>query len=212
MLNSLRNRLILGTVAAAFAASILVPAAAGPVAAGPEVVVVNTTSQPVPVAVQGTAAVTGSVSILGTPTVAVGNVPTVVVGNSVSQPLPMRDVDLDVRRAIQIEGEVELAANDQIASAPIYSVPAGKRLVIEFVTALGPSDHTISLRIQTTLGDNTMEHHLNFPRADYPRVTSPVRIYADEMTDVVGVLYVFPVLAVPSHALFTLSGYLVDIP
>lgn len=49
---------------------------------GPDVRVVNTTANPVPVVQQGTTSISGNVSITGTPNVNVANSPTVQVGNT----------------------------------------------------------------------------------------------------------------------------------
>ncbi len=81
-------------------------------------------------------------------------------------PLSVRDVDLDARHAVQPEGEVPIAPSTVFASGTIYTVPAGKRLVIEFVSASAVSDVTGSLTLTTTVGSETVDHHLAFPRAD----------------------------------------------
>lgn len=80
------------------------------------------------------------------------------------------------------------------------------------MSATGPSDVTGSLRLTTTVGSETVDHHLAFPRADYPRVSEAVRIFADQGTDVIGFAGLNSPLATNSHSLFTISGYLVDRP
>jgi hypothetical protein len=62
-------------------------------AAGPDpglnVVVNNPTSQPVPVTLQGTGSITGSVTVTNTPSVTVTNTPNVTVANPASSPVPV---------------------------------------------------------------------------------------------------------------------------
>jgi hypothetical protein len=62
-------------------------------AAGPDpgvnVIVNNPTSQPVPVTLQGTGSITGSVTVTNTPSVTVTNTPNVTVVNPASSPVPV---------------------------------------------------------------------------------------------------------------------------
>jgi hypothetical protein len=69
---------------------------------GPDVRVVNTQSEPVPVTLQGTTQI------------------------DTSTPIPVKDVDRQVRQPVQFS--LYIPGNDS------YTVPAGKQLVIEFVS------------------------------------------------------------------------------
>ena len=100
-----------------------------------EVKVINTPAEAVPVAVQGTPSVTvlgtTSVAVQGTPSVTVQGTPSVTVGNTLSQPVPTRSVDNPARQPVQRTGLVIIGTADQIEEQTLYTVPAGKRLVIE---------------------------------------------------------------------------------
>jgi len=102
-----------GRVAAAGSAIVALLLTAPLQAAPPdkEVKVINTPAEAVPVAVQGT--------------------PSVTVGNAPSQPVPTRGVDEPARQPVQRTGLLIFAAGDQIKEQTLYTVPAGKRLVIE---------------------------------------------------------------------------------
>lgn len=76
-----------------------------------EVKVINTPAEAVPVEVQGT--------------------PSVTVGNALSQPVPTRSVDDPALQPVQRTGLLIFAAGEQIKEQTLYTVPAGKRLVIE---------------------------------------------------------------------------------
>jgi hypothetical protein len=76
-----------------------------------EVKVINTPAEAVPVAVEGT--------------------PSVTVGNTLSQPVPTLSADAAARQPVQRTGLLIFAAGDQIEEQTLYTVPAGKRLVIE---------------------------------------------------------------------------------
>ena len=109
-------------VAAAAGAALVALLLAVPLQAAPpqqDVTVVNTTAQPVPVAVQGT------------PSVAIQGTPSVTVGNTNAQAIPTRRADEPALQPVQRTALVIIGAGDQIEEATLYTVPAGKRLVIE---------------------------------------------------------------------------------
>ena len=72
---------------------------------------VRITNTPVPVAVQGT--------------------PSVLVGNTLAAPIPTRCVNEPARQPVQRTELLIFAAGDTIKDQTLYTVPAGKRLVIE---------------------------------------------------------------------------------
>lgn len=86
------------------------------------VVVTNSSSNPVPVAPQGTT------------NVAVTNQPTVNLANSASSPVPVQDVDIAARTPVTIFMGVNLPENDTEDDGVVdYIVPSGKRLVVQTV-------------------------------------------------------------------------------
>jgi hypothetical protein len=138
--------------------AMLIPSSRTTVSAAPTppvtpVLVTNSTAQPVPTVVQGTTAV----SITGTPTVSLANGSQVAITNTVTSPVLIRDVDGPAAQPFNYwdnDGQFTagfLAAN---AGAPAaFTVPSGKRLVIEFVSAFAqiPGGQNIVFgRIDTT--------------------------------------------------------------
>jgi len=108
-------------------------------APGPEpglnVIVNNPTSQPVPVTLQGTGTVTGSVTVTNTPNVTVTNTPNVKIVNEPS----VRDGDNPAFQPVVAKFRADLgttsAGGNFFNTATAYTVPAGKRLVVEYVDA-----------------------------------------------------------------------------
>ena len=91
--------------------------------------VVNTVSQPVPTTVQGTP--TMNLGIGNT----VGISGPVNVGNDATSPLPVRDVDNPARFAFHSNRSNTMSAGEDELLLDFFPVvPAGKRLVIEYVS------------------------------------------------------------------------------
>ncbi len=145
-----------------------------------DVLVTNTTGQPVPTAAQGTTTVSGSVKsgqsgnwvvgISGTPTVALSGTPTVksgqsgnwVVGvsNAASSPVPVALVNEGVRQPFQQQVHVTTDASTGFGSASI-TVPAGWRLVIEHVNGfayVGQQDDLSDYQLDTTYKSNSVSY------------------------------------------------------
>lgn len=107
------------------------------------VLVTNTSSNPVPTTAVGTTNVAGSVGISGTPNMSVVNTPTVNIASmpavtgtvSLSGTGTVQDADQPARQPFQATVTVNLN-NFTYTSVPI---PAGKRLVIEYVALAGAS-------------------------------------------------------------------------
>ena len=109
-----RSTGLVAIVSAALVALVL----AVPLRAAPpdrDVKVTNSAAEAVPVAVQGTP----SVSVSGTPTVMVGNT------------VPTRSQDEPGLQPVQRTELVIFGGGQQIKDQTVYTVPAGKRLVIE---------------------------------------------------------------------------------
>lgn len=118
MIQSRRLYGILGLVAALTVAGIASPPvrkAAGNVM---QVFVTNTTSNPVPTTVQGVAHVVG----------------TVALSNDANNPLPVHEVSASVRTPVQFTNGLSFAnSQDEAVSPDLYTVPAGKRLVVQSI-------------------------------------------------------------------------------
>lgn len=118
------------------------------------------------------------------------------------------------KQPFQESSDLELARGDVRADAAI-SVPAGKRLVIEYVSAIGfvPSGQSLSFSILTKLGNAPEKEHflLTQKTSSGSYVASQLtRIYADSPQATVRVD-----LNSPSdggyHIKFTISGSLMDV-
>lgn len=144
----------------------------------------------------------------------------VVVVNTAAEPVPARDVDNPAREPFQrfLVGQVddgEINAGDSVS----FSVPAGKRLVIEYVSLLGvvPAGQKLRVKIDAFAGGPgshqlTLSNEGSFQagRDDY-KASHLTRIYADPGTDVF--------LRVARNSTSgvaginaSVSGYLVDVP
>ncbi len=171
-----------------------------------DVVVVNTQSNPVPVA--------GNVGIT--------NTPTVQVSNAFNSPLPVRDVDNPARQPFQRELDPLIPAGSFTASDSL-TVPAGKRLVIEFASATinTTSGTKMWVRIQTTTSGSTNAHTLvpelqgpfSADNSDFFVAAQPMKVFADPATQVIVITSVLGGVANSnSGAAVVMSGYLVDVP
>ena len=157
-----------------------------------DVKVVNSTSEPVPIA------------------------GTINVGNPEANPLPVRDVDNPARQPVHFAASCSVVKGGTCQRV-IYVVPAGKRFVIEYASmeASLSDDRTPLMRISTTVGGQEVRHFLSIPPS-VPGLGLPtsigqqVRLYADPGT---GVLVSGTVLDSAGTALFsfTISGYLVNV-
>ena len=96
------------------------------------VTVTNTTAAPVPVTVQGSAAISGNVQVTNSPTVNVGNMPNVRIINSSALPVLTRDIDTSGSQP-SILSCSELASDNLACSTT--TVPSGKRMVVQMISA-----------------------------------------------------------------------------
>lgn len=165
--------------------------------AGPDVRVVNTSDQPVPVSVQGAVALSAPVVID-----AAAPLPVMVVGGAVPQPV-----------------QLLFSAPDASTVAAPYTVPAGKRLVIEQVSCAGAAgdDTLLGVTVTTVVGGTQGFHtcafdvRVNLGRpgtATSYRGARMTRFYADAGTQVRASF------DGGGGAFFslTVSGVLVDVP
>ncbi len=141
----------------------------------------------------------------------------VKVLNTAATPVLVRDVDNAARHAFQAQVSVSLSATTPRAQATITTVPAGKRLVIEYVSALviGPTGQRYQASIGVTQGSTTGAYYVplslqgTFDSDDQLVAGQPTRLYSDAGSQVV-VELVRSATAGTAFGTFTVSGYLVD--
>jgi hypothetical protein len=149
--------------------------------------------------------------------------PGVTVTNPVSNPVPVRDVENPARQPFQQELFLStpdglLGANDQ------FTVPSGKRLVIEFVSftmnwPAGQLTTRAFINVCNASGNAcpvsfyvpASFQATEFGGTDFFVASSPTRLYADPGS-VVGVAVRRNVTAGTGLATVAVSGYLVDAP
>jgi hypothetical protein len=119
-----------------------------------------------------------------TPSVNVKNA--VRIGNSKTNPVLVRNVDEPVREPIQISGGIIFDSNGT-ANQPVFPVPAGKRFVIEYVSArvtVQPGLILDQFEIWSNAGGNLAHHMIASPQGNtgVSLISQPVRFYADPET------------------------------
>ncbi len=145
----------------------------------------------------------------------------VSAGQTAAQPQPVIDREFAARNAVQHLFSGSIPPFRNCGNAIAYTVPTGKRLVIEQVSVslrLPSGEFAFSLVVATSLGGGTIAHSLlptklgTFGSLEFFTASQPVRIYADPGTDVIAEA------CRPSSGettgIFTgsISGYLVPIP
>jgi hypothetical protein len=181
--------------------------------AGPNVRVVNTPDQPVPVS-------------LGVPVEVIASAPIPValsapVTIDTSAPLPVTVIGAGAPQPIQIS-LFQPSTNPPLPNNNRFRVPDGKRLVIEYVSCFGADadDFIVALVVRTRLAGVDALHLCPFEvRVNSGRPgtgmsyagAQPMRAYADPGTDVVIDFSQSPAAAFPVFSA-VLSGHLVDVP
>jgi hypothetical protein len=153
---------------------------------GPDVRVVNSAAEPVPVRLQGAAEI------------------------DTTHPIPVRDVENAGRQPISMKLERGGPFNRN------YFVPAGKRLVIEYVAgrALITGGTLIHASLNTPSGEYPFPLHFADEFASGLRVwifAQTTRIYADP-GDEVTASYLFGHIGTSEFVVMQISGYLTDVP
>src|SRR5262249_32087797 len=188
-----------------------------------DVVVVNTSVNPVPTQAQGTTTVAGTIQAeqSGNWNVGIAGTPTFEIGNNTSSPVPVIDVENPAHHPFQFFATFSNTGGNFISSNQI-AVPAHKRLVIETVTvqAVVPTGQKVLAQINMMGGGVFAQHNImltpqgsfNFNLLDYFAATESVRLYADQ-----GSAVPFNVTRSSNDAQFwggqyTVSGYFVDVP
>ena len=183
--------------------------------------IVNTASNPVPTLAQGVTQVAGSVSVANTPGVNVLNTPnvnvanaltldpasTVQIANEASDPVPVTVQNQPARQPVQATGSLPEA---DAADNPIvlYTVPAGKRLVIEYFSGFARGDEALFI-LTTTVGGVQANHYMARHAEELIDDARLVRIYADPGTNV-RLSVVTTASTLQNEA--TISGYLEPLP
>ena len=168
---------------------------------------------------------TPNVNVVNTPGVNVANTPNVTIANSpevkVTNTPAVRDADNPARQPLEAGSNCTVIDQSGGCSATVYTVPSGKRLVIEFVTmnARVPSSGSVAQLTIRTAADRTYFLPQTAPGVDYlgeqensARLAQQVRIYVEPGMSVV--MKGRHNLAAPAQSAafdFTLSGYLVDV-
>lgn len=181
---------------------------------------VTVENTPLPVTVENTIGVNGTVGIAGTPSVqaTIIGTPGVTIQNAPDQPIPV-SVDPYPRTPFQIAIRMQFPTNGYDVSGS-FSVPSGMRLVIETVSirgGLAASEQLTHWGITVAAGA-ACTHALNMPSSmTLPDLNTRmyssndlVRLYADPGTQVSMQLSRFPAVGSPGFFGFV-SGYLVPI-
>ncbi|MGB7069026.1 MAG: hypothetical protein WBD22_05985 [Pyrinomonadaceae bacterium] len=176
-----------------------------------DVRIVNANNETVPVDVQGAVRVRQQ----GEWSVGLSGTPTVQVGNSAAGPLLTRDVDRPTAQPFQAQAELNLDDGQNHIDVQI-PVPAGKLLVIEFISLNGsaPPDDQIYVNLLTRVAPDPLYrgHYIQYEKQDFGSfnhytANQMVRIYADPPSVTVRFSH-FPATAVSFNV--NISGYLVD--
>jgi hypothetical protein len=193
-----------------------------------DVRVVNSPSDPMPMMAQGTTAISGSVMIADMPGVHIANTPTVQVANSPTSPVWVRDLDTTrqpFHRSVSL-----LLEDGDITTQSTFMVPAGKRLVIEYVSGevvmpAGQTPRGLHL-LPITYTENGFVERIAYriplqaqgrftywgDERDTFTASQRIVLYAEPETDVVIYLTRFGSgTAGRVHLYMGISGYLVDV-
>lgn len=175
--------------------------------------------------------VSGNVGITGTPSVnavqsgswnvgILGTPVPVTVGNLPAAPVPVRDVDNPARQPFQVQGEGAFAFSTTF-STTVFTVPANKRLVIQFASALVnvPVGQKVRLRVGKLGGGGaaflvaTLQGTFTpiATPADFYTASQPMLLYA-EAGDFITVTAIRDSTTGNGAADFWVTGYLIDVP
>jgi hypothetical protein len=180
---------------------------------------------PMPVTGSVTSTVTGTVGLASGTTVGLASGASVRVNNTVTDPVRVRNVN-DAIQPFQAQGACTSVAGASECSTIFFTVPAGKRAVIEYfsgsVTGLFSTGTVVGSFLTTVLGHQGFNNFvppisaLVFP--DGPGGFGSafwgqqVRLYADPGSIIQAGALVSNGASVTFNLLCTISGYLVDVP
>ena len=149
-----------------------------------------------------------------------------IVVNTAANPVPVNDVN-NAKQPFQTTVTVVIPGTSESASAT-FTVPAGKRLVIEFVSGnntLDPGEKLRGAFILTWVGGGFSRHYLTARRGDpYPTlqeeyiISQPLKAYADSglgngpVEVSLGREFAIGGAHNQTVLILSISGYLVDVP
>ena len=147
------------------------------------------------------------------------NQPTVTVGNSSASPIPVFNVDNPVSQPVAADIELPLNAGEVFKRFTLFTVPAGKRLVIEYASywaSVGAGDLPF-IQIMAAVGGPTIFYAVPVSKVgaqgggDFFSGAQNLRVYANPGTDVT-IQFDRNLSATPATGRMAFSGYLVDVP
>ena len=177
---------------------------------------------------------TPDVSVINTPNVSVTNTPNVnilnepvdvnVVNNASPVSVPTEPFQIGLSGSF-VAGSPSLTEQTGFPDSNVFTVPSGKRLVIEHVSIntsipIGQSGATITLRVTTDVGKQSLNHRFVMTKQfeitgleDRWTASQPIKLYAGPNTDVVlaGQRSVLE-STLEGAALLSISGFLVPVP
>ena len=161
-----------------------------------------------------------SVGVEGTPTVALTADASVHLSNGADNPVPVRDID-NLQQPFQKSIIAPSMPSGSAITDVTFTVPDGKRLVLEFASINGgvPSGQTLTAYLQTHVGDEfnaifpiVMTQVGSFGNLNVFHASQPIKLYADRGTTVRCAAIRTGTADNASAVGFTLAGYLVDVP
>lgn len=146
------------------------------------------------------------------------NTPAVNIVNPEASPALVRDVDRAAAQPYQDSVSVEIPNGEGFESGALSIVPAGKRLVVEYVTAEANMDGNQMVKVSLVVG-NVRYNLLMIPQGTFGIgvhrsflvASEPVRIYVDGGTSV-GVAAERNAFIGGALVTFSISGHLVNAP
>ena len=208
-MSQLRKRVLPVFAVSVLAVALLlaIPLTSNAVPSDKDVRVINSTAEPVPTAAQGTTTISGNVAVTNTPTVNIG-------GGSIS----VNNFN-DGRQPFQAAANGTQNGTN-VSTLGVANVPAGKRLVIEFISVsaqVPPGQHLELAQVLTNQGSGGIFHDLLIheqPDAVIGdalfRAVHDLRLYANGGTQVQLVVRRSSGLGLATFGV-SISGYLVDL-
>ena len=134
-------------------------------------------------------------------------------------PVQVINADEPARNAVQLTGVISITEDATFKSEAFYTVPLGKRLVIEYVGGIAQGSVLPRVGLVTTMGDKLVIHRFeeqnqgagDWPGAKYFVIDSPTRIYADPGTKVKVNIYRPDGAEGVFNAALAVYGYLIDL-
>jgi hypothetical protein len=229
-MSTLRNSLLAASGLAILVGGLLLtsPPPSNAVPGPQDVIVINPTAMPVPTAAQGTTTIAGSVNVANTPAVtfapgaSVGidsGHNTVQIGNTTASAVPVLNLS-EASQPFQA-GTSFTQSGTNVSLVNIATVPAGHRLVIEFVSASGQvplGQHVELIHINTSTDPFGGATHDLLVNEQPPavsgdalfRASQQVKLYANAGTQVKALFRRSSILGDAAFGV-TISGHLVPV-